>query len=100
MLVKKVLGSQNTWISKVWSNKIFGLKRLKSQKIGSKKFYQDQIRQMSPLQLASIKYGPGNIPLKFGQNRACNSRDIPHMDKSSQDKRHQDKCHRDSWNLF
>ena len=26
--------------------------------------------QMSPQQLASVKDGPGNLPLKFGQNIA------------------------------
>ena len=29
--------------------------------------------QMSPRQLLSVKDGPRNLPLKFGQNRVSNS---------------------------
>ena len=29
--------------------------------------------QMSPRQLASVKDGPRNLPLKFGQNQVSNS---------------------------
>ena len=32
--------------------------------------------QMSQWQMASVKDGPRNLPLKFGQNRATNSWDI------------------------
>ena len=32
--------------------------------------------QISLWQLESIQYGPGNLPLKFGQNRVSNSWDI------------------------
>ena len=32
--------------------------------------------QMSPWQLGSVKDGPRNLPLKFGQNQASNSWDI------------------------
>jgi len=56
--------------------------------------------QISPRQLASIKDGPINIPLRFGQNRVSNSWDIPDMDKSRQVKCCLNKCHRDSLNLF
>ena len=42
--------------------------------------------QMSPWQLASVKDGPTNLPLKFGQNGVSNSWDIPHMDKCRKDK--------------
>ena len=52
--------------------------------------------QMSPRQLASIKDGPRNIPLRFGQIGS----DIPDMDKSRQVKCCLNKCHRDSLNLF
>ena len=38
-------------------------------------------QQISPWQLASIKEGPRNLPLKFGQNRATNSWDTPDKDK-------------------
>ena len=36
--------------------------------------------QMSPLQLASFKYGPKILPLKFGQDWISKSLDIPDMD--------------------
>ena len=32
--------------------------------------------QMSSWQLTSVQYGPRNLPFKFGQNQASNSRDI------------------------
>ena len=38
--------------------------------------------QMSPLQLKSILEVPRNVPLKFGQNRASNSRDIADIEFS------------------
>ena len=56
--------------------------------------------QISPRQLASIKDGPRNTPLRFGQNRVSNSWDIPDMEKSRQVKCCLNKCHRDSLNLF
>ena len=51
--------------------------------------------QMSSWQLESVKDGPKNLPLKFGQNRASNSWDIADMDKCPQD-----KCCGDSCNLL
>ena len=38
--------------------------------------------QMSPWQLGSVKDGPKNLPLKFGQNRASNSWDIAYIEFS------------------
>ena len=45
--------------------------------------------QMSSWQLASVKNGPKNQILKFGQNQVSqvgNSRDIPDMDKCCKEK--------------
>ena len=36
--------------------------------------------QMLPWQLTSVKEGPRNLPLKFGQNRASNSWDIVNIE--------------------
>ena len=41
--------------------------------------------QMSLWQLAPVKDGPKNFPLKFGQNQFSNSLDIPNMDKCRKD---------------
>ena len=51
-------------------------------------------------QLESVKDGPMNLPLKFGQNWVSNSRDITDMDIYCRDKCCLDKCHHGSWNLF
>ena len=56
--------------------------------------------QMSLWELASVKEGPRNLHLKFGQNRVSISWNIPDMDKCLQDKYWQDKCRHYSWNLF
>ena len=39
--------------------------------------------QMSPRHLESVKDGPRNLPLKFGQNRVSISWDIPDMDNAN-----------------
>ena len=49
--------------------------------------------QISPWQLASVKDGARNLPLKFGKNRVSNSWDITYMDKCRHDKCCIDKCH-------
>ena len=41
--------------------------------------------QMSPWRLVSVKDGPKNLPLKFGQNWVSNNWDIADMDKPRQD---------------
>ena len=51
-------------------------------------------------QLASVKDGPRNQLLKFGQIQVSNSWDIPDMDKCCQYKYYLDKCRYDSWNQF
>ena len=56
--------------------------------------------QMSPRQLASVKDGPRDLPLKFGQNRVSNSGYIPDMDKCPLDKCCLDKYRGDSCNLL
>ena len=56
--------------------------------------------QMSPWQFASVKEGPRNLALKFGQNWVSNSWDISDMDKCHLDKCCLDKCHPDIWNQF
>ena len=50
------------------------------------------LEQMSLWQLEYVQIGPKNLPLKFGQNRASNSRDIADMDKCHQDNCCMDKC--------
>ena len=55
---------------------------------------------MSPWQLAFVKEGPRNLPLKFGQNLISIRWDIPDMDKSRHDKCCLDECHSDSLNLL
>ena len=44
------------------------------------------LEQMSLWQLEYVQIGPMNLPSKFDQNRASNSRDIADMDKCRQDK--------------
>ena len=55
---------------------------------------------MSPWELESVKDGPRNLLLKFGQNLVSNSWDIPDMEKCCQDKCCRDKCYCDSWSQF
>ena len=55
--------------------------------------------QISTWQLESVRDGPRNLLLKFGQNLISNSWDIPDMDKCPHDKCCLDKCPRDSLNL-
>ena len=56
--------------------------------------------RLLPWHLASVKDGPRNLRLKFGQNRISNRWDIPNMDKCCQDRYCMDKCQCDNWNLF
>ena len=56
--------------------------------------------QMSLWQLASVKDGSRNLPLKFSQNQVSNTWDIPYMDKCRQDKCCLDKCPSDRWHLL
>ena len=51
-------------------------------------------------QYQSVKDGPRNQLLKFGQNQVSNSWDITDMDKCRQDKCCLDKCRHGSWNQF
>ena len=50
------------------------------------------LEQMSLCQLEYGQIGPMNLPSKFDQNKASNSRDIADMDKCRQDYCCMDKC--------
>ena len=50
--------------------------------------------------MAFVKDGSRNLPLKFGQNRFSNSRNIADIDKCCKVKFCLDKCHHDSWFLL
>ena len=50
------------------------------------------LEQMSLWQLEYVQIGPRNLPSKFDQNQASNSRDIADMDKCRQEKFCMDKC--------
>ena len=74
--------TMTVWISSRWSNEFTFKVRSKSG------------------QYQSVKDGPRNQLLKFGQIQVSNSWDITDMDKCRQDKCCLDKCRHDSWNQF
>ena len=74
--------TMTVWISSRWSNEFTFKVRSKSG------------------QYQSVKDGPRNQLLKFGQIQVSNSWDITDMDKCRQDKCGLDKCRHVSWNQF
>ena len=88
IVVQNNFGSNQNLVKNNFGSKI----DFKSEKIncpknfGSKKFCVKMLAgqmfgQISPWQLASVRDGPRNLPVKFGQNRVSNSGDITDMDK-------------------
>ena len=130
MLIPKNLGPKQCWSPKnfgfkkdlrsgkrIWvKNKWRSEKLLGKKKMGSKYFWwvpKAEImpewtnvawtyfpEQMAPWQLASVKEGPRNQPLKFGQNWVSSSWDILNMDKCCQDIFCLDTCHQEGWHLL
>ena len=74
--------AMTVWISSRWSHQFTFKVRSKSG------------------QYQSVKDGPRNQLLKFGQIQVSNSWDITDMDKCRQDKCGLDKCRHVSWNQF
>ena len=125
MLGQKDFGSKKIWLEKFWSKEILCPKYFGSKKIfGQKEFWSKKLRppqnwvifgsgttelfmiwkKVVSTNIActnvtvtfGIKYGPWNLPLKFGWNCVSISWDIPDMDKCRQDKYYLNKCHRNS----